>query len=64
MPVLWCAMTNFYPEKRITARQALAHRLFEGVRDGQDLLQDYARWVGQCAPQAGSSTNGVIKDQH
>ena len=28
---LICAMTNFDPEKRITAREALAHTWFEGV---------------------------------
>ncbi|EOA90176.1 uncharacterized protein SETTUDRAFT_158793 [Exserohilum turcica Et28A] len=28
---LICAMTNFDPEKRITAREALAHKWFEGV---------------------------------
>lgn len=28
---LVCAMTNFDPAKRITAREALAHRWFEGV---------------------------------
>lgn len=28
---LVCAMTNFDPEKRITAREALAHKWFEGV---------------------------------
>ena len=28
---LICAMTNFDPRKRITAREALAHRWFEGV---------------------------------
>lgn len=28
---LLCAMTNFDPDKRITAREALAHKWFEGV---------------------------------
>lgn len=28
---LICAMTNFDPERRITAREALAHKWFEGV---------------------------------
>jgi serine/threonine protein kinase len=28
---LVCAMTNFDPKRRITAREALAHRWFEGV---------------------------------
>ena len=28
---LVCAMTNFDPEKRITAREALSHKWFEGI---------------------------------